>query len=192
MSNRTKLDKLLDIVRQAVENGTYRITSHALQRMEDRDITLPEVIRAINMNRNSVEYKALGFPIIILNPSYIEFEGEKVLDISPKRIMDAAFEAVIQKPSRLSGAEIKFLRGYMELSQEAFGRLVNVDHSTVAKWELKKLTFTGMDVPTEALIRMRCKLHINKRDRIGDSFIESLMTGPLSTKDVGPPIEIAA
>lgn len=144
------------------------------------------------MKRNLVEYKALGFPIFLVNPSYVEFEGEQVLDIQPNRIMDAAFEAVIQKPSRLSGAEVKFLRGYMELSQEAFGRLFNVDHSTVAKWEFKKLAFTGMDVPTEALIRMRCKLHLNKRDRIGDNFIENLMTGPLKTKDVGPPIEIAA
>ncbi len=144
------------------------------------------------MKKQTVEYKALGFPIIILNPSYIEFEGEMVLNVNPNKIMDAAFAAVIQKPSRLSGAEVKFLRSYMEYSQESFGRFVGVDHSSVAKWESKKNEFTGMDVPTEALMRMRCKLFLNKRDRIGDSFIENLMTGPLGSKEVGPPIEIAA
>lgn len=136
-------------------------------------------------------YSALGFPVIVANPRYIEFEGEQVLDIDPKMIMEAAFKALIQKPARLNGAEVKFLRTYMELSQESFGHLIGVDHSSVAKWEGKALEFTGMDVPTEALLRMRCKLHMNGRDRIGDSFIENLMTEALSSKSVGNPIEIA-
>lgn len=144
------------------------------------------------MKTKKALYQALGFPIVILNPSYVEFEGEKVLDISPEKIMRSAFEAVIMKPFRLSGSEIKFLRTYMELSQIEFAKLVGVDHSSIAKWEKKKDAFTGMEVPTEALLRMRCKLHLNKRDRIGDSFIESLLKGPLSSDEVGKPIEIAS
>lgn len=138
-----------------------------------------------------VVYHALGFPVIIKNPAYIEFEGEKTLDIDPKCLMESAFRALPQKKGRLNGSEVKFMRTYMELSQESFGRLVGVDHSSVAKWEAKGLEFTGMEVQTEALLRMRCKLHFNGRDRIGDSFIENLMVETLSTKDVGQPLELA-
>lgn len=119
-------------------------------------------------------YTALGFPVVLVNPVYVDFGDEKVLDISPEEIEDAIFNALITKPTRLTGAEIQFIRSYMELTQAAFGESVFVDASTVTKWEGLGQEFTQMPKPTEALIRMRCKLFVNGRDRIAGSFLDNL------------------
>jgi putative zinc finger/helix-turn-helix YgiT family protein len=46
--------------------------------------------------------------------------------------------AVIHKPARLSGAEIRYLRKYLGWSGADFARHVGVDPSTVSNWENDK------------------------------------------------------
>lgn len=46
--------------------------------------------------------------------------------------------AVIRKPSRLSGAEVRYLRKYLGWSGADFARHVGVDPSTVSNWETDK------------------------------------------------------
>jgi DNA-binding transcriptional regulator YiaG len=43
--------------------------------------------------------------------------------------------AVVMKPYRLTGEEIRFLRKYVLLTQEAFSRMLRVDKTTLSKWE---------------------------------------------------------
>ncbi len=142
------------------------------------------------MERKPVVYTALGFPVVIINPSYRLFEGEEVLDISPKDIMDAVFSMIPERKGRLIGAEVRFLRSYMKLTQETFGKMIGVDHSSIAKWEAKKLEVTGMDVQVEILLRARCRLFANKKAHIGESFIENMLTD-LVRKDSGEPLQLA-
>jgi DNA-binding transcriptional regulator YiaG len=143
------------------------------------------------MERKPVVYTALGFPVVIVNPSYCIFEGEEVLDISPKDIMDAVFRMIPEKKGRLTGAEVRFLRSYMKLTQETFGRMIGVDHSSIAKWEGKKQEVTGMDIQVEILLRARCRLFANKKAHIGESFIENMLTDALARKDAGEPLQVA-
>ena len=143
------------------------------------------------MARNFEIYEALGFPIIIENPRYVEFAGDKVLDVNPEKIMKAAFKAVIHKPARLSGSEVKFLRGYMQMSQEEFAKLIGVERSIISKWQDRKYEFTGMDVPTEVLLRVQCQLFINKKAGVKKEFFDEMLTKSLLTKDVGETIRLA-
>jgi putative zinc finger/helix-turn-helix YgiT family protein len=46
--------------------------------------------------------------------------------------------AVIHKPARLSGAEVRFLRKYLGWSGVDFARHMGVDPSTVSNWETDK------------------------------------------------------
>ena len=134
--------------------------------------------------QNGATYTALGFPILIENPSYIEFEGDRVLDIDPVAVEDAMFTALITKPHRLTGAEVRFLRTYMELTQKTFGESLLVDASTVSKWEGLGQKFTGMPGQTELILRMRCMLHLNGRAHIASSFMDNLAPA-LRTESVG-------
>ena len=81
----------------------------------------------------------------------------------------------------------------MELTQEALAqKLFLTTPSTISKWEAKELAFTGMDRQIEALLRMRGKLFLNARDKIGASFLDNLATNALSGEDVGSPIKFSA
>jgi putative zinc finger/helix-turn-helix YgiT family protein len=50
-------------------------------------------------------------------------------------LMRALALAVIEKPYRLSGEEVRFLRKYLRLTGEEFSRLIHVDKTTLSKWE---------------------------------------------------------
>jgi putative zinc finger/helix-turn-helix YgiT family protein len=50
-------------------------------------------------------------------------------------LMRALALAVIEKPCRLTGEEVRFLRKYLRLTGEEFSRLIHVDKSTLSKWE---------------------------------------------------------
>lgn len=143
------------------------------------------------MKEESVVYMGLGFPVTISNPTYRTFEDEQVLDISPSTIMEQVFHQLPLKRGRLTGAEVRFLRSYLKLTQEAFGSLLGVDHTSVAKWEAKKASITGMEIPAEVLLRAQCKLHGNSRAHIGQSFIDNLLNDSLLRQDAGEPIRLA-
>ncbi|MEK7408316.1 MAG: hypothetical protein AAB225_24860, partial [Acidobacteriota bacterium] len=43
--------------------------------------------------------------------------------------------AVVSKPYRLEGQDVRFLRKYVRMTGEEFARLLHVDRTTLSKWE---------------------------------------------------------
>ena len=43
--------------------------------------------------------------------------------------------ALVSKPYRLAGEEIRYLRKYVEMSPDQFSRLLHIDRTTLSKWE---------------------------------------------------------
>lgn len=43
--------------------------------------------------------------------------------------------AILEKPCRLQGEELRFLRKHIDANQEEFARLLHVDKTTLSKWE---------------------------------------------------------
>jgi len=50
-------------------------------------------------------------------------------------LMRALAQAVVCKPYRLHGQEVRFLRTYLGMTGEQFARLLHVDKTTLSKWE---------------------------------------------------------
>ncbi len=50
-------------------------------------------------------------------------------------LMRALAQAVVCKPYRLQGREVRFLRTYLRMTGEQFARLLHVDKTTLSKWE---------------------------------------------------------
>jgi putative zinc finger/helix-turn-helix YgiT family protein len=50
-------------------------------------------------------------------------------------LMRALAQAVVCKPYRLQGQEVRFLRTYLGMTGEQFARLLQVDKTTLSKWE---------------------------------------------------------
>jgi DNA-binding transcriptional regulator YiaG len=50
-------------------------------------------------------------------------------------LMKVLARAVIRKPYRLEGEEVRFLRKYLRMTQDEFSCLLHVDKTTLSKWE---------------------------------------------------------
>ena len=138
------------------------------------------------MTRKTVKFNGFGFPVILLNvPMKVE-HGEEIPDVNFNHIQANLFQALLLKPSRLSGAEVKFLRHYLELTQEAFSKTVKVERSLISKWESKDLKATGMSSHIEIFLRL--KLAKLKNQSLDRNF--SVAEPATDTKGVGKPIEI--
>ncbi len=51
------------------------------------------------------------------------------------RLMQVIALGIVNKPYRLRGEEIRFLRKYLGKTGEEFARLIHVDKTTLSKWE---------------------------------------------------------
>ncbi len=52
-----------------------------------------------------------------------------------KGLMQCLALAVLEKPWKLSGDEIRYLRKYLRMTAQEFGGYIGVDKTTVSKWE---------------------------------------------------------
>ncbi len=64
-----------------------------------------------------------------------KISGEWVIDLDMELLQRVVLEAIIHKTSLLSGTEIRYIRKYMYLSLEEFGKIFGVSHAAVSKWE---------------------------------------------------------
>ena len=89
--------------------------------------------------RGSYRFRESGLPNVIL-------QGIEIIrcpvcgnedPILPRlnRLMQVVALSMVNKPYRLRGEEIRFLRKYLGKTGEEFARLIHVDKTTLSKWE---------------------------------------------------------
>jgi DNA-binding transcriptional regulator YiaG len=140
------------------------------------------------MTRKTMKFNGFGFPVILLNvPVKVEY-GDEIPDINFKRMQEQLFHVLLLKPSRLSGAEVKFLRHHLELTQDQFAKILKVERSLISKWERKDLKVTGMSSHIEIFLRL--KLAKLKDQNIDRDF--AVIEPATATKTVGKPVELKA
>lgn len=95
-----------------------------------------------------------GFPVTLLNVPMIEVRGEWVPNINQKELQEKVIEALVLKPSRLSGDEVKFIRLFSKMTLEQFAERFDITHPAVLKWQRSKNHPTGMNWTTEKDMRL--------------------------------------
>src|SRR5580658_5348010 len=70
----------------------------------------------------------------------VTFDGKPPDGVDPvlagvDEMMHLVAVAILRKPYRLDGEELRFLRKHVELNQEEFAKLLHVDKTTLSKWE---------------------------------------------------------
>ena len=78
-------------------------------------------------------------------------------------LMQSLALAVVKKPWKLSGDEIRYLRKYLRMTAEEFSRHVGVDKTTISKWENDK------DLVGESSDRLIRALALTLGDGLRDS-----------------------
>ncbi len=100
-------------------------------------------------------YEGLGFPIVLKGVKTFQFRGETLPKINHRELEDMVFKALLRHPAHFSGAQLAFIRGYMNLSQKNLASILGLStHATISGWEGKKERATGMPATTEVVIRL--------------------------------------
>lgn len=95
---------------------------------------------AMTTKRENVPYRALpGAVLVGVSVSRCESCGEYEVAIPAIDELNRALaRAVIRKPGRLSGGEVRFLRTYLGYSSADFAKLIGSDPASVSRWETDK------------------------------------------------------
>lgn len=145
--------------------------------------------------RGSYHFKESGLSSVVLHGIEL-IQCEKCGNEDPiipnvNDLMRLLAVGVIVKPERLAGEEIRFLRKYLRMTGAEFSRLLDVDKTTLSKWENNADPIGDQSdrlVRTMALImgdRLREKL-----DEVISHFL-STRKGRKSKKKARPmPIEV--
>lgn len=106
--------------------------------------------------KQDVLYRGFGFPVLLKG---VEFKGEgadRYLDIPHEAIARQLLEVLLLKPSPWTGAELRFVRKELDMTQTEFAKLIHVrNHSSVVGWEKKDELPTGISEPAEVFIRLQ-------------------------------------
>jgi hypothetical protein len=95
-----------------------------------------------------------GFPVRLLNVPMVKVRGTWTPKLNYNALADTVLYTLSNKPSRLTGNEIKFIRTYFEMTLQQFAERFTVSHVAVLKWEKMKDSATSMNWATEKDIRL--------------------------------------
>lgn len=114
--------------------------------------------------KTNVRYMGFGFPVFLLGVDAVkDSDGTSYLDIPHQKLAHSLFLAVLRKPALLTGAELKFLRKYLDLTQEEFAKIIGAkNHSNVAGWERKGEKPTGMVEQAEMIARLKIAVEFSE------------------------------
>lgn len=98
--------------------------------------------------------EGFGFKVTLLNVPMVKVRGTWTPDVNYNALSKVVLLALCEKPSRLTGNEVKFIRQYFEMTLQNFAKRFCVTHPGVLKWEKNKNRPTGMNWATEKDIRL--------------------------------------
>lgn len=104
-----------------------------------------------------------GFPVTLLNVPLMQVRGEWVPSVNQKELQSLVIQALVVKPARLTGNEVRFIRQFSQMTLEQFAERFDVTHPAVLKWEKTKNSTTGMAWTTEKDIRLFALNALNPR-----------------------------
>jgi DNA-binding transcriptional regulator YiaG len=102
-----------------------------------------------------IRYPHFAFPNLYLLNGYVETNVDGEIERSyecEEKLEQAIRRIVVRKPERLRGWDLRFLRRGLEISQKEFGKFVDRDEQTVARWEKSS---DVIPAPIDLMIRIR-------------------------------------
>lgn len=132
----------------------------------------------------NVVFRELGFPVVLVGTPTVELRGERVPDVNLKDLQEQVFRFLVTKRSRLTGAEVRFIRKYRRLRQADLAAILNMaTHSVVSQWEGRQDEPTGMEYNTEVVLRLWMASEIGLRDQLADLLMGDLKDLALNTDE---------
>ena len=127
-------------------------------------------------------YKGLGIPIKLINVPMKKKFDEWCIAIDMNKLMRCVLEAIIRKPSALTGAELRYVRKYLEMTLEEFGDTFGVSHVSVLNWETENCKISPA---MELYIRLYVLNFLRAKDAEFRAFYNELTLPKLSERPKG-------
>ena len=118
--------------------------------------------------------REFGFPVKLLNVPMIKVRGIWTPHINYNLLSEQLLKMLCQKPIRLTGNEIRFIRFSLEMSLQDFAKRLAVTHVAVIKWEKMKNRPTPMNCSTEKDLRLFLFSKISSSSKAWAKLYQSL------------------
>ncbi|MCY4129126.1 MAG: helix-turn-helix domain-containing protein [Gammaproteobacteria bacterium] len=107
----------------------------------------------MNSETNAYHYTECGLPNVWIQGAHaVDDAGEETIRIPNIRGLHRLIaNAIVECDGRLTGAEMRFLRSEMGMTQTALARLVHRTRLTLSRWEREE---SAVDGAADALIRI--------------------------------------
>jgi transcriptional regulator with XRE-family HTH domain len=105
------------------------------------------------IQKSFIDY-GFGFPIRLINVPMIRVRGKWTLNINYNRLTTAVLRFLCDKPVRLTGNEVRFIRQHFEMTLQEFAMRFAVSHAAVIKWEKSRDEPPGMNWASEKDLRL--------------------------------------
>lgn len=119
-----------------------------------------------------------GFPIRLINVPMVKVRGVWTPRIDYDALARAVLRYLAEKPARLTGAEVRFIRQHFALTLQAFASRFTVTHAAVLKWEGAGGDSTAMGWATEKDIRLFVLEKLSAAPRAFSQLYKTLETPP--------------
>ncbi|MBI4600576.1 MAG: hypothetical protein HY721_01310 [Planctomycetes bacterium] len=110
--------------------------------------------RLLRKVQDQFPYEGFGFRLVLLHVPMVHVRGHWTPEVDFNALSRRVLEALAEKPSRLTGAEVRFIRQSMRMTLEGFARRFGVTHPAVLKWEGTRDEPTAMSWAIEKDIRL--------------------------------------
>lgn len=107
-------------------------------------------------------YQDLGFPVRLVNVPMKKVFGEWFLNINLSTLQKCVLHELVHKATPLTGAEIRFIRKYFEMTTSEFGSVFGATHAAVLKWEKEE---SRMNTATEFCVRLYVSDRLLTKDK---------------------------
>jgi DNA-binding transcriptional regulator YiaG len=116
-------------------------------------------------------YEGFGFPVVLAHVPMVRVRGAWTPDVDLNELSKSLLAALPEKPTRLTGSEVRFIRHSLSMTLEDFAHRFDVTHPAVIKWERCSNQPTSMAWALEKDIR----LEVAKRTSPGkpSKFLET-------------------
>jgi hypothetical protein len=132
-------------------------------------------------------YDGFGFDVVFRNVPMVKVRGAWTPKLDYNKLSRELALALARKPARLTGAEIRFIRHYFEMTLESFGKRFDVSHPAVMKWEGAGGRVPALKWPVEKDMRLFVLDQLHVRASEFKIVYESLRE---EAKPSGKPIEM--
>jgi DNA-binding transcriptional regulator YiaG len=103
----------------------------------------------------------LGFPVQLSNVTFVKVRGEWLPKINYQRLDLQVAKVLCHLHRPLRGAELRFVRLFLGLTQASLAERFGVSHVAVHKWERRRAKPSGMPWPTEKDLRLMIQSHLS-------------------------------